>query len=1732
MRNKLQLILTTIVLVIFSSCTKSRKAELSEDLQVDVYAISEFGDVSENSLYEAKLNLTEVNKESKNPLQVMNTGENSILSGKDINVPERLKFMFDQLPLNSLNSKQFKVTFTVDKEYVTAYKISKNTSDLTPLEKSIAISLKEAELLAKAKNQSSAVSKTMNEEKKAAIVEKTEILSGRKSATLLIPLFKYKISSVGILARTRNDLREETAKLELKKTEWKDATHIQLTSRTDDRLLIGNSAEQVKELKQLFSEEKLNNQVMSSEELQSRLSVDMKFIDNNTKVFTRLGSDSLYVYEITSASKLNENQLRLLNNKAGNEHVLSCSETSVAPAIRSKEENCVLLLVATLPVTYKKAQLEKTDESGRTSPKIIFEDTQKINSTGLVQIKENVAAQQIEITSSGKLDPNSTVKLSDIKGEFFYRRTFEAASNMFLGRTGTSGDMTIIRFELEDDRIVVRNQQSLIAYTGQGPKDREELMSFPVQYLRISNTDPHGNKLTIPAPVPATKENAEYAKIDWTKNTIPDSNSPLAFYAGGDCFYKNSSLSVEDTDMRLEKDGILNYSLSGSYTVKPTNECVAKKDVNSAYWAGSYQFNFNITERISFIKHKDLSSDVQFAKNISSLAQAAFNFGVFTLADKVTGNGTLPNREGSEKYMPLIHDFRNGKKIKYYLGGINNPIATPPERRQLLIEATKQVIDEWNKTLRYAFKNTSLARSGDYVELIIDGENSSDRLGHLGDLDRNYIWLQELPAENGLLGVAQPAANPRSGTIQAANVIIYTGNTLDQTERLLKMTELYRQYENDIAQIKKDAKMELDASKKSEITSEENKTATANTPTRTNNVNPALVSNIKNAISDLDTKLNNSIKALQLETPKTKTTLQVAQSITDSDELKNIFNPDYFKKESKGQIINYPVNEQTFLKKLSDIASQTNASNDPDRFELEVHKAFIQYGTGDENTQLSERIKQALSKRAQLLDAAIRFNENTKNRPGCFSYARNDINDSALTLDPDPKKNLMLNFKKNVMSTLSHELGHAFGLLHNFKASIDKQNYEFGGEKTGRNYSSIMDYISDIDMNYQGPGPYDAHALRAAYTGMLELEGSEQLVSIDSVVKSLNLPLVHFTKDTLNQKDQIANLGTLKYFEQCDDNGTTESVLCARFDTGGSASEIVKNLIANYHRGYMSRNFVFDKIVFDWSQKVQLINRNITLFQNIRLFLDQAIMSLQLGTGLPEDRSRAVIADQLQAAKLGYIFFQELLRTPDAPETPIMLSVTNSDQTTKYNTNLDRFSVVPYKYKNFLGAEIEDVKIIEARPLFDVHLDNTRDKINSMGILYDKIFALQFLLQSTSVQMNNDTNNSQISYIDFEQFLMGIKSPAQSPTMTTILNLFRNKLTVGFFAQDDNEIKSKLTENEFNIEVAKLQKLNFIGINENVSASKQLSDRTAAGVIIGLAQSKWRSFDAFAESFKISSAHANQSPSDRLNVAKLKQDKSLSDTIVLFAPQNSIGSKQLVTEAARNEFFIINKEQIIKKAFVEIYKADVVYKNSIFKIKQAACAENQEDPACLAAIKKEDVDYLKENPSIAAEKATADLIVQNFVKQLRSLNNFNLIIETEKDKPESAQNLENQVMISREIIFAQLSKIMQIKKILEEAPLESIEVARNTVIEELTEIRKKMAKLENLPLIATAFSSIADFSRNITISLKNGEKLTGAAIANAAMNTQKIQTDLNEQLTILEKLAKYSNLVDPDTNLR
>lgn len=1712
------LIKTLVVFSIFAGCTKNRKAELDETTSEQVFEISMFGEPTANSSFE--IQKTESNGKADSQLKAIDASDAARLSENEVQVPSRIKFMFEQLPMTSQADQQFKVTFTVDQNNVIAYKVAPNVATLNPIEKSLAISLKEAQLTVKKSRSKSQEFKKIAQEFKQASQEREQIKSGQATGTLLVPLFSYKVAAKGILQKVKNELKEETSKLELKETSWDSATHIKLDPKKEARQTMGLEMTVLENFrKEFYDQSKLDLRTTTAKDLESVLKIGLRFLKPETQILTKLSAGELLVYEITDLSKLDANQKRVYLAGGAAGRIVSCQEASVQTAIKSNDKNCVIVLAAKVPVAYKKVELNLVDANGLGASTVQTVDVPKSQSVGLVEIKENTAAQQVEITQ-GLLDPDYAVKISDLQGEFMFRRTFEDAASSFLGRTGTSGDAVFVKFELEDDRLVARNTQALIQYQGQTAKDREEVLSIPVRYFRVMNADAFGSELVLGQAVETTKEKANYIILDWTSNRIPDAFSPLGLFDAGSCFISTAQDKITNTDMRLAKDGVLNFSIQRSHSVD--YGCAAQKETNSAYWAGSAQTNFNLTERLSFVRRKT-ETDRQNTLNISHMAQEAFNFGMFTQADLVKKDGVFNNRDGSEKYMPMIHDLTNGKKMRWYLGGINNPTATSPERRQLLVDATKQVIEEWNSTFRYAFRGTQLDRTEDYIELVI--EEPGKETGRLGDLDRNYIWLNEIPADNGLLGVAQPAANPRTGTIESANVIVYTGNTFDQSDAWMMMTKVARDYEKMIE--KKKQEFILEAQKQKTIVQ---KDSSAQSKAKADGASQKVTQKVQGLSSFNNNYMKSLVKFLDLDQQKMKKKINNLTMTRLTNEERRRLTKANLTNQLKAGKIELPLDQlgltedvKITQKIMKLVGSKELAFNDHE-LELKINEIFMK------DANLPAEAKAMLAKRQQVLAMTVRFDRATKNRPGCFRYSRNEINDAAL---PDEnltgeayaaayKEKLLHNFKQAVMTTLSHELGHAFGLMHNFKASTDAKNFEFpedvaANKLTGRNYSSVMDYMNDIEQHYAGPGPYDAHAIRAAYTGYVELDESilksathlsamkekklklinKKFIHINDLMNLLGEnSFVHFRKETLN------TVGVLKHYEQCSDGGTYESIMCNRFDLGGTATEIVKNNIRDYHRNYIVRNYVHDRINFGWAEKIQLLQRNIGVFSEIRSFLDETINVAIYGSGRPEEAHKAIMNDLVSATLEGYKFFHEVIRTPES-ET----GFTDFDS---------RFVAVPYQYEkrsqNAQGQAqsetVNDVKIIEKRSLYDVAM--TRNKIDTMGIGYDKYFALNFLMQTTTPMTTDDSQMGFITYKEFEQFFLGVTDPSQSLTIQTMLGIFSDKLNAGFFDPNGALVQVELP----------------------VKINQQLADQAAISALIGLSESRWKSNDPFAETFKMARAYARNAPKDRQTIARIGHDRTKDDTIVYFAPQNAVGAEVLVRQAGLADIFVSNKTNLFK-TYSELAAAEEKHLTAYYAARAEACKTNAngemlDKAKCEQESKKSVAEFVAQNPQLASSKKAADQVANKLVQQLRELNKFGVIMGHDMDQPDQKMNFKNQVEVVRILMGEQMNLVSRLKSLLETTEVQNLGATIETIIKILQENKKSNDELATIPLFAFTQSYLVDWSKNVSISLKTGEQLAATELTTNMMEADRLSQSNERIMDMITKLTNFTRYVDQD----
>ncbi len=159
--------------------------------------------------------------------------------------------------------------------------------------------------------------------------------------------------------------------------------------------------------------------------------------------------------------------------------------------------------------------------------------------------------------------------------------------------------------------------------------------------------------------------------------------------------------------------------------------------------------------------------------------------------------------------------------------------------------------------------------------------------------------------------------------------------------------------------------------------------------------------------------------------------------------------------------------------------------------------------------------------------------------------------------------------QEQLFSTLVHEMGHNFGLGHNFAASSDAKNFPRNdkGEVVSP-YSSVMDYPDDDFDNFHQVGPYDVAAIRYLYGRKAETEDGEIIA----------IPREKSIKTTM------AELGKKpRAFRVCNDveaglNGTDMFLdpMCARWDVGANPVEVTRWAIAQIHAGHILNGYLYN----------------------------------------------------------------------------------------------------------------------------------------------------------------------------------------------------------------------------------------------------------------------------------------------------------------------------------------------------------------------------------------------------------------------------------------------------------------------------------------------------------------------------------------------------------------------------
>lgn len=197
-------------------------------------------------------------------------------------------------------------------------------------------------------------------------------------------------------------------------------------------------------------------------------------------------------------------------------------------------------------------------------------------------------------------------------------------------------------------------------------------------------------------------------------------------------------------------------------------------------------------------------------------------------------------------------------------------------------------------------------------------------------------------------------------------------------------------------------------------------------------------------------------------------------------------------------------------------------------------------------------------------------------------------------------------------TTLLHELGHNFGLRHNFEASADEENFmpEYktlkarlaAGDKDVHpddllpfQFSSVMDYGGDFYSQIGGLGEYDKAAIKYVYN------------------RGANRDAIALKKDPISG-EMVAR------YKFCTDHEADEKITCRRHDKGKNVSEITTETITSFNRSWPLIHFRRDRALFGNG----IMGYNLGTMISVRQVMDELIYSFVVAEKIdPVTKARA-----------------------------------------------------------------------------------------------------------------------------------------------------------------------------------------------------------------------------------------------------------------------------------------------------------------------------------------------------------------------------------------------------------------------------------------------------------------------------------------------------------------------------
>jgi len=578
-------------------------------------------------------------------------------------------------------------------------------------------------------------------------------------------IFQYEIKDFGIKRRSKNANDEETRNIEFHATSKDEATHLKLNALSTSREMGDVNSLDEKEKRELFLKENLNGKVLTRKQIRiilndSTILKSSKIDDHIFKdqsIFTvRVFRDKAYLYSKINRKDLIEKEKQALNNKIRIKSILKCPTES--------GDDCFLRAEFKFNITpvVKEYNL---DEKGNTLANINFKSPHDLSIADILKIEINsltdTRSELYQSIPNLKDKPLIHKEQIDLESEYiFLPSTHDTPRKVADASAFFQGQERIVKLKLEENGLTIYQQESDSRFLD------NDLNNSPVLKIEGSHLDYDCLEKEDGTCLDSVKaeSNDEWEKRRFFSPNLDSLkhfqvNTLDLFNLGSSCFREIDSKMTHYEFSR----GVINIEQEKTFKVSTNFSCIA----NFFFSDNMESTSFKVKFFYSLVRLKDLESKDYVAIDYPSKDQDKFGF--FKNERTDLGQDYTSSRS-QKKY--FLNRF-NPKK-----GVINYALSEEfgREENKYILDATKEVIENINKTLKKAQANIQI-------------KLEEPKKIYPGDLRTNSIVLITDPLANGLLGYGPSVSNPRTGEIIQAHTNMYLGVLRQTTRSTYKLME-------------------------------------------------------------------------------------------------------------------------------------------------------------------------------------------------------------------------------------------------------------------------------------------------------------------------------------------------------------------------------------------------------------------------------------------------------------------------------------------------------------------------------------------------------------------------------------------------------------------------------------------------------------------------------------------------------------------------------------------------------------------------------------------------------------------------------------------------------------------------------------------------------------------------------------------------------------------------------